>query len=161
MQAWLSQQTVAQDYKPVQRPKDTKPIIVSKTNDLMQMDYMVMTSDLRYNGYKHILTCIDVLSKRAYARTIRLGVGHDPTAAQTLTMAESIFTQVAQHEGSRPKRLHTDNGAHFLAEFEQSFVPGGRLHGIGSLCTKARACSSGTARTTSTRHCACRWQRRR
>jgi hypothetical protein len=130
VQAWLSQQTVAQDYKPVQRPKDTKPIIVSKTNDLMQMDYMVMTSDLRYNGYKHILTCIDVLSKRAYARTIRLGVGHDPTAAQTLTMAESIFTQVAQHEGSRPKRLQTDNGAHFLAEFEQSFVPGGRLHGI-------------------------------
>ena len=114
----------------MQRPKDTKPIIVSKTNDLMQMDYMVMTSDLRYNGYKHILTCIDVLSKRAYARTIRLGVGHDPTAAQTLTMAEGIFTQVAQHEGSRPKRLQTDNGAHFLAEFEQSFVPGGRLHGI-------------------------------
>ena len=24
------------------KPKDTKPIIVSKVNDLMQMDYMVM-----------------------------------------------------------------------------------------------------------------------
>ena len=130
VQAWLTQQTVAQDYKPVKKPKDTKPIIVSKVNDLMQMDYLVMTKDLRYNGHKHILTCIDVLSKRAYARTIRLGAGHDPTAAQTLTMAQSIFNEVAQHEKSFPRRLQTDNGPHFLAEFERAFQPGGVLQTI-------------------------------
>ena len=72
VQAWLTQQTAAQDFKPVQQPKDTKPIIVSKVNDLVQMDYMVMTSAMKYNGYSHILNCIDVLSKRAYSRTIQL-----------------------------------------------------------------------------------------
>ena len=130
VQAWLSQQTSAQDYKPVQKVKDTKPIIVSKVNDLMQMDYMVMTNDLRYNGHKHILTCIDVLSKRAYARTIRLNAGHDPTAAQTLTMAQSIFNDVLQRENSYPQRLQTDNGPHFLAEFERAFQAGGVLQTI-------------------------------
>jgi hypothetical protein len=116
VQAWLAKQTVAQDFKPVEKAKDSKPIIVSKVNDLVQMDYMVMTADLRYNGHKHVLNCIDVLSKRAYSRTIRLGPGHDPTAAQTLVLATQIFDEIKKLEGSYPRRLQTDNGAHFLAD---------------------------------------------
>lgn len=130
VQAWLAKQTSAQDYKPVEKPKDTKPIIVSKVNDLVQMDYLVMTQDLRYNGHKHVLNCIDVLSKRAYSRTIRLGPGHDPTAAQTLVLATQIFDEIKKLEGSYPRRLQTDNGAHFLAEFERAFQTGGSLESI-------------------------------
>ena len=130
VQAWLTQQTAAQDFKPVKQPKDTKPIIVSKVNDLVQMDYMVMTSDMKYNGYSHILNCIDVLSKRAYSRTIRLGAGHDPTALQTLGLAKQIFNEIKKKEGKFPNRVQTDNGPHFLAEFEQSYRPGGDLEDI-------------------------------
>jgi hypothetical protein len=130
VQAWLAKQTSAQDYKPVEKPKDTKPIIVSKVNDLVQMDYLVMTQDLRYNGHKHVLNCIDVLSKRAHSRTIRLGAGHDPTAAQTLVLATDIFEEIKKREGAYPKRLQTDNGAHFLAEFERAFQTGGSLEQI-------------------------------
>ena len=130
VQAWLAKQPVAQDFKPVEKPKDIKPIIVSKVNDLVQMDYMVMTSDLRYNGHKHVLNCIDVLSKRAYARTIKLPPNRDPTAAQTLVLATQIFDEIKAKEKSYPRRVQTDNGAHFLAEFEQSFKPGGSLASI-------------------------------
>eukprot|EP01045_Picozoa_sp_COSAG04_P030506 COSAG04_NODE_5325_length_1655_cov_105.250000_2_plen_455_part_01 len=130
VQAWLAQQRDAQDYKPVQKPKDTKPIIVSKVNDLVQMDYMVMTDEMKFNGHRHVLNCIDVLSKRAYARTIRLGPGHDPTALQTLGLAKQIFNDIKKKEGKYPNRVQTDNGAHFLAEFERAFVTGGELEGI-------------------------------
>jgi hypothetical protein len=42
VQAWLAQQEVAQDYKPIQHPKESRPILVSKVNDLIQMDYVVL-----------------------------------------------------------------------------------------------------------------------
>ena len=127
VQAWLTQQKDAQDYKPVLKVKDTKPIIVSKVNDLIQMDYLVMTQDLRFNGHHHILTCIDVLSKRAHARTIKNLPNHDPTALQTLGLAKEIFNDIKKKEGRYPNRLQTDNGPHFLAEFDQAFQTGGDL----------------------------------
>ena len=127
VQAWVSKQEVAQDYKPVLKPKDTKPIMVSEVNDLVQMDYLVMTHDLRYNGHHHILNCIDVLSKRAYSRTLKNQPNTDPTAAQTLVLAKQIFDDIKKKQGRYPKRLQTDNGAHFLASFERAFQPGGDL----------------------------------
>ena len=127
VQAWYAKQSSAQDYKPVQKPKDLKPILVSEINDMVQMDYVVMSTELRFNGYHHILNCIDVLSKRAYSRTMKNQPNSDPTAAQTLVLATQIFDEIKARQGRYPRRLQTDNGSHFEAHFERAFLPGGSL----------------------------------
>ena len=130
VQAWLAQQEVAQDYKPVLKPKEVRPILVSKVNDLVQMDYLVMTEELTYNKHRHILNAIDVLSKKAYSRSPVTPAGTAPTAAQTLKLAKEIFDEIKAEHGSYPKRLQTDNGAHFLASFEKAFQANGVLSSI-------------------------------
>jgi transposase InsO family protein len=130
VQAWLAQQQVAQDYKPVRKPKEVRPILVSKVNDLVQMDYLVLTEDLTYNKHRHILNAIDVLSKKAYSRSPVTPAGTAPTAAQTLKLAKEIFEEIKAEHGSYPKRLQTDNGAHFLSSFEKAFEPNGELSAI-------------------------------
>ena len=130
VQAWLAQQEVAQDYKPVEKPKETRPILVSDVNDLIQMDYLVMSEQMAFGKHRHILNAIDVLSKKAYARSPLTPAGTAQTAAQTLTLAKQIFEDIKAEQGSYPKRLQTDNGAHFLASFEKAFQPGGELAAI-------------------------------
>eukprot|EP01043_Picozoa_sp_COSAG02_P036068 COSAG02_NODE_2621_length_8402_cov_12.631218_5_plen_534_part_00 len=130
VQAWVGQQSVAQDYKPVHKPKNSQPILVSNVNDLIQMDYLVLTEKLTHNKHRHILNAIDVLSKKAYARTPVTPAGTAPTAAQTLVLAKEIFDEIKAEHGSYPKRLQTDNGAHFLASFERAFQANGELSAI-------------------------------
>jgi hypothetical protein len=48
------------------RPKEYLPIAARFPGDCFQMDTMVYTR-FEYNGYKHILTCIDVYSRYAQA----------------------------------------------------------------------------------------------
>jgi hypothetical protein len=130
VQAWSAQQTVVQDYKPVEKPKESRPILVSNVNDLIQMDYVVMTEKMTFGKHRHILNAIDVLSKKAYSRSPLTPAGTAPTAAQTLKIAKEIFDEMKAEHGSYPKRLQTDNGSHFLAAFEKAFQPGGSLEAI-------------------------------
>ena len=130
VQAWSAQQTVVQDYKPVEKPKDSRPILVSKVNELIQMDYVVMTEKMMFGKHRHILNAIDVLSKKAYSRSPLTPVGTAPTAAQTLKIAKEIFDEMKKEHGSYPKRLQTDNGSHFLGVFEKGLQPGGALAAI-------------------------------
>ena len=130
VQAWLAQQEVAQDYKPIQHPKESRPILVSKVNDLIQMDYVVLTEDLTFGKHRYILNAIDVLSKKAYTRSPPTTSSTGATAAQTLVLAKQIFDEIKAEHGSYPKRLQTDNGAHFLSVFDKAFKPGGSLAAI-------------------------------
>jgi hypothetical protein len=130
VQAWSAQQTVVQDYKPVEKPKESRPILVSNVNELIQMDYVVMTEKMAFGKHRHILNAIDVLSKKAYSRSPLTPVGTAPTAAQTLKIAKEIFEEMKEEHGSYPKRLQTDNGSHFLGVFEKGFQPGGALAAI-------------------------------
>jgi transposase InsO family protein len=103
---------------------------VSKLNDLIQMDYVVLTADLTFGKHRYILNAIDVLSKKAYTRSPPTTSSTDATAAQTLVLAKQIFDEIKAEHGSYPKRLQTDNGAHFLSVFDKAFKPGGSLAAI-------------------------------
>ena len=127
-QAWLSKQLPALDYKPVQHSKQTRPILVSKIGDLVQMDYLDMSDKHRDGKHRYILNMIDVLSKKAYSRSPVNILGTGPTAKQTLTTASSMFEEFKKDYGQYPKRLQTDNGSHFLKEFDEAFQTGGMYH---------------------------------
>ena len=99
VQAWLAKQEVAQDYKPVEHPKESRPILVSKVNDLVQMDYLVLTEGMAYGKHRYILNAIDVLSKKAYTRSPPTTATTGATAALTLVLAKQIFDEIkAEHE---------------------------------------------------------------
>jgi hypothetical protein len=80
-----------------------------------------MTEELTYNKHRHILNAIDVLSKKAYSRSPVTPAGTAPTAAQTLKLAKEIFDEIKAEHGSYPKRLQTDNGAHFQHRMKLHF----------------------------------------
>eukprot|EP01046_Picozoa_sp_COSAG06_P028579 COSAG06_NODE_2584_length_6617_cov_9.409021_5_plen_419_part_00 len=128
VQAWLSTQLPALDYKPVESSKESRPILVSKIGDLAQMDYLDMSDKNRDGKHRYILNMIDVLSKKAYSRSPENMLGTGPTASQTLKAAKEIFEEFKKDYGSYPKRLQTDNGSHFLKEFDQAFQDGGIYH---------------------------------
>jgi hypothetical protein len=125
VQAWLSKQLPALDYKPVESSKESRPILVSKIGDLCQMDYLDMSDKHRDGKHRYILNMIDVLSKKAYTRSPVNVTGTGPTAKQTLDVAKTMFDEFKRDYGQYPKRLQTDNGPHFLKEFDKAFQPGG------------------------------------
>ena len=128
VQAWLSKQLPALDFKPVEKSKESRPILVSKIGDLVQMDYLDMSDKHRDGKHRYILNMIDVLSKKAYSRSPINILGTGPTAKQTLAIAGEMFEEFKRDYGQYPKRLNTDNGSHFLKEFEQAFQTGGIYH---------------------------------
>ncbi len=127
VQAWLSKQIPALDYKPVESSKESRPILVSKIGDLVQMDYLDM-GDNRDGKHRYMLNMVDVLSKKAYSRSPVNNTGTGPTAKQTLQLASEIFEEFKKDYNQYPKRLQTDNGPHFLKEFDAAFQDGGQYH---------------------------------
>jgi hypothetical protein len=59
VQAWLSTQLVALDYKPIEKSKENRPILVSKIGELMQIDYLDMSDRHRSGKHRYILNAID------------------------------------------------------------------------------------------------------
>ena len=55
VQAWLSKQLPALDFKPVEKSKESRPILVSKIGDLVQMDYLDMSDKHRDGKHRYIL----------------------------------------------------------------------------------------------------------
>ena len=63
------------------------------------------------NGYKWILTVVDIFSKYAYARAMRNKEKHTVATA----MADILHTQ-------KPRVLHTDNDSKFIASDFQALL---------------------------------------
>ena len=97
---------------------------MSKLNDLIQMDYVVLTADLTFGKHRYILNAIDVLSKKAYTRSPPTTSSTDATAAQTLVLAKQIFDEIKAEHGSYPKRLQT---------IELFFISGTRYYRVSLL----------------------------
>ena len=128
VQAWLCQQIPALDFKPVQKSKQSRPILVSKIGDLVQIDYLDMSDKHRTGKHRYILNAIDVLSKKAYSRSPINILGTGPTAQQTLTAFKSIMVEYKNDYGKYPNRIQSDNGSHFLGAFEKAFQRNGYFY---------------------------------
>ena len=107
---WLSSQDAYTLHKPVRRIFPRRKTFAKGIADLFQADLADMQNLGRYNdGYRYILTCIDVFSKRAFA--IPLKDKRGPSVADAF---EKIFSETA------PVLLQTDRGTEFLNSQVQS-----------------------------------------
>ena len=101
---------VGELHKPARRNFPRRKVVVLGLDDLWQADLVEMIPYSKQNsGYKYLLTCINVMSKFAWAVPVKSKTGKDVTAA---------FKKILERTNP-PKHLQVDFGKEFYnAEFK-------------------------------------------
>ena len=112
IQNWLSGIDSYTLHKPARRRFPTNRVIVGSIDQQWQTDLADLSSLQKYNqGYRYLLTCIDILSKYAWAVPLKSKCG-----GEIVTAFQSIF------KTRKPKTLQTDSGTEFKNMIFQKFL---------------------------------------
>ena len=102
---WLLAQPTYTLHRRALKRYPTRKYYVNDIDDQWQMDLADMVQVQSKNqNFRYILTCIDILSRYAWARPLKTKSGNEVAAA-----IEDIFTI----SGRIPKRVQTDQGREF------------------------------------------------
>lgn len=120
---WLSTQDAYTLHKPVRKIFPRRKTYAKGIGDLFQADLAEMQSLSKFNaGFRYILTCIDVFSKRAYAIPLK-----DKKGSSIVEAFKTIF------EDKVPAMLQTDRGTEFLNTAVQELFHQNGIHHYWSL----------------------------
>jgi transposase InsO family protein len=110
---WLETQPAYTLHKPARRKYPRNKVLVSSIDEQWQLDLCDLSSLQKYNdGFKFLLTCIDVFSKFAWAIPIK-----NKLAVSVLAGFKKIL------ESKRmPNKVQTDAGTEFLNKRFQEFL---------------------------------------
>ena len=115
---WLQTKDSYTLHKPVRHKFKRNRVIVGGINEQFQADLVDLQSLAEFNdGYKYILTCIDILSKYAWAIPLK-----DKRGSTLVTAFEKIFSE------RTPERLQTDAGTEFTNQLFQNFLKKKNVH---------------------------------
>jgi len=115
---WLSNKESYSLHKQAQRKFQRNRILVRGIDAQFQSDLVDMQNLARYNnGYKYILTCIDVFSKYAWAIPLK-----DKTGTNVVSALRTIFSE------RKPQVLQTDKGKEFTNKVVQNFLKRENVH---------------------------------
>lgn len=115
---WLQTKDSYTLHKPLRHKFQRNRVIVGGLNEQFQSDLVDMQSLASYNdGYKYLLTCIDVLSKYAWAVPIK-----DKKSNSIVSAFEIIFSDRI------PESLQTDAGKEFTNKIFQNFLKKKKIH---------------------------------
>lgn len=104
---WLKKQDAYTIHKPVTKHFTRNRYIVNNIFELWQADLCDMRNISQYNdGVNYILTVIDVFSKVAWVKTLKLKTG-----ASVINAFKEIFAEC----GATPVNVQTDKGKEFIA----------------------------------------------
>ena len=107
----MQEQVVKELHTPARQNYRRRKFIVRGLDKTWQADLVEMQPYTRENnGYRYMLTVIDVFSKHAWAVPVKQKIGSDVTAAM-----EPILQQ-----GRKPTNLQTDRGKEFYNATFQS-----------------------------------------
>lgn len=110
---WLETQPTYSMHKPARRNYPRNRVIVNFIDEQWQADLVDLQALHKYNdGYKYLLTCIDIFSKFSWAIPLKSKV-----SANIIEAFKSIFNQ-----GRRPYKLQTDAGTEFVNKKVQKFL---------------------------------------
>ncbi|CAB4042433.1 uncharacterized transposon-derived, partial [Paramuricea clavata] len=110
---WLQKQDTYTLHKPVRYRFKRNRVIVGAIDEQWEADLVIMDSISKYNnGFKYILTVIDVLSKYAWAEPIKTKTGENLVKA---------FEKILK-KGRKPETFHTDKGTEFMNRKFQAFL---------------------------------------
>ena len=109
---WLSGQDTYTLHKPIRRKFNRQRVLVGKVDQQWQADLVDLQSISKNNdGYKYLLTCIDVLSKYAWVVPLK-----NKTGISIIEAFESIFTD------RKITKLQTDKGTEFINKPVQKYL---------------------------------------
>src|SRR5438552_650657 len=112
-EAWLKKQRTYTLHKPVRLRYATRPYKTASIDQQWQADLVeIILYENVNNGYKYLLTVIDLFSRFAWARPIK-----DKTGKQVKCAFQDIFAT-----GRKCKRLQTDDGLEFANRREQQLL---------------------------------------
>ena len=115
---WLSTQPSYTLHKPVKLKFPTRKYNTSGINDLWQMDLMEMIPYAKVNnGFKYILTCIDVFSRVARALPVK--------SKSAVDMVKVINSMLAS---ASPHHIQTDQGKEFYNKSVQELLKSRRIN---------------------------------
>jgi len=103
---FLSNQETSQLYQQTRKTVDIKKTVLSKPKSQIGIDLIDM-SNKEYKGYKWILTCYDLFSKKGYAVPLKNKI--DTTVAKA--MENLIMTEMKD-----VKSVRSDNGSEFISK---------------------------------------------
>jgi len=102
---WLEKQKTYTLHRQSRKRYRMRKYYVNTIDDQWQMDLADVSDLKRHNdGYRFILTVIDILSRFAFARPLKTKMGKEVAAS-----IEDIF----QKSGRKPRRIQTDQGTEF------------------------------------------------
>jgi len=101
---FLDRQATAQITKQVKKQKVFNTIISPSVKNNYQMDIFVLPNPNLNQGFKYLLTCIDVYSRFAFVEKLKSKEG--------IKVLE-VFKKMMSEEGN-PKNLNVDEGSEFI-----------------------------------------------
>ena len=111
---WLKSQLTYTLHRPAVRRFRTSRVVVQNIDDQWQADLVDMQFCWRQNdGFRYLVTVIDVLSKYAWVVPLKDKTGDSLIAA---------FDHIFKTSGRKPQRLQTDAGIEFLNRKFQAFL---------------------------------------
>lgn len=114
VRAWLTQQRTYSLHKPVRKKFPTRRYIARGINYQWQADLVEMQHYARENdGYRYILTIIDVFSRFAYAKALKTKSGYEVSEAMKTIFRENNIS---------PLFLQTDLGKEFYNHHVQNIL---------------------------------------
>ena len=111
---WLEGNDTYTLHRPVRRKFKRSRVMAYGMDDVWQMDLVDLSSLSRHNaGYKYLLTCIDVLTKFAWAIPLKDKTG------KSLVLA---LDKIIKNSKREPYHIQTDKGTEFTNRTFQSFL---------------------------------------
>ncbi|GBN27011.1 Putative uncharacterized transposon-derived protein F54H12.3 [Araneus ventricosus] len=115
---WLESKDSYTLHRSVRRNFKRNRVIVGGIDEQFQADLLDMQFASKFNnGYKHLLTCIDVFSKFAWAIHLK-----DKTGQSILYGFKKIFKE------RKPQVLQTDKGTEFKIKLVQNYLKKMKVH---------------------------------
>ena len=111
---WLKAQRVYSLHRPVRKRFRRNRVVVGSIDSVWELDLIDLQSLKKYNrNYRYVVTCIDVLSKQAWAVPLKDKTG--PTLVKA-------FQQILKESRRIPKKIHTDRGSEFINKNFKAFL---------------------------------------
>lgn len=103
---WLYSQIPYTLHKPVRLNFKTRPVVVYDIDEQWQLDLVDLSKLSKINsGYKHLLVCIDVLSKYAWI---------EPLKSKSALELKKALQAVFHRDNRQPLLIQTDKGTEFF-----------------------------------------------
>ncbi len=116
---WLQSQDTYTLHRQAPKRFKRNRVYVRNIDELWQLDLADMQSLSRYNkGFKYLLTCIDVLSKYAWAVPLK-----DKTGKSLVLALKEIL-----RDNRKPEKIQTDQGTEFTNKVFRQFLESQGIH---------------------------------